>query len=56
MTYTFRGEICYVIRGAVKGTFQMEPTVAISYDMGTYACSDALEITIKDGAWKIKNK
>ncbi len=54
--YAFSGSVSYVIRGAVKGTFGMESAVAVSYDTNTYARTEALTVTIKDGTWDIKEK
>ncbi len=52
-TYTFSGEIAYLIRGAVKGTFLSEPTLAIAHSRGVYAASAAYDVTIDDAAWQI---
>lgn len=52
--YSFTGTVSYLIRGAVKGEFVSEPALALNYETGTYACSEALSVTINDGVWTIK--
>lgn len=51
--YTFSGSVSYLIRGAVKGTFTYEPTLAIDFERGTYAQSEGMTVEIRDDAWKI---
>ncbi len=53
-SYSFSATASYLIRGAVKGTFTVEPTLAINDTLGTYAMSEGLTVTIDDGAWEIK--
>lgn len=54
--YSFNDQISYLIRGAVKGTFTAEPTLAISRDADTYAMSECYRVTIKDSEWDISVK
>ncbi len=51
--YTFSGSVSYLIRGAVKGTFTYEPTLAIDFERGVYAATEEMTITVTDGAWEI---
>ena len=53
-TYVFRGSVSYLIRGAVKGTFAAEPALAVSRDADTFAATEGLTVTVRDGEWTVK--
>ncbi|MCQ2432541.1 MAG: hypothetical protein MJ175_08060, partial [Clostridia bacterium] len=51
--YSFDGELSYLIRGAVSGTFFFEGANAISRETGTYAQTECFVIEIGEDGWKI---
>ena len=53
-SYVFSGAVSYLIRGAVKGTFTYEPTLAIDFERGVYAATEEMRVIIDDGAWVVE--
>ncbi len=55
-SYASSGTVSYYIRAAVRGTFTFEPALALNYEWGTYARTEAQGITIDDGGWTVEER
>lgn len=54
--YSFSVTVSYVIRGAVKGEFVVEPAVIRNLGANVYFASERHTVTITDGEWIINKQ